>query len=256
MLLELISGLGDVESGDNRRGTGGRGGLGPGRRTTALAVGLAMSALPAVATHVEPETIRGNPTCSGLISDGIIELKVEPVADGTFSDGTLTVTIDVRDTADGPVFDWTSNIGVDAVFVKGGPNGNLYVYDPEATADTGLHAPVNPANDKFFGLSHVSFCYDTRTSTWARSSGAPRRARRSRTSPSPASRSRSRTTRSTRTWPTAPPASVTPDIGARRTRLATAISPIFNGLERELSGPVTSFSWLGRRLHCNRQGIL
>jgi hypothetical protein len=128
--------------------------------TTALAVGLAMSALPAVATHVEPETIRGNPTCSGLISDGIIELKVEPVADGTFSDGTLTVTIDVRDTADGPVFDWTSNIGVDAVFVKGGPNGNLYVYDPEATADTGLHAPVNPNNDKFYGLSHISFCYD------------------------------------------------------------------------------------------------
>ena len=128
--------------------------------TTALAVGLAMSALPAVANHVEPETIRGNPTCSGMISDGIIELKVEPVADGTFSDGTLTVTIDVRDTADGSVFDWTSNIGVDAVFVKGGPNGNLYVYDPEATADTGLHAPVNPNNNQFYGLSHISFCYD------------------------------------------------------------------------------------------------
>src|SRR6185295_5917440 len=51
-------------------------------------------------------------------------------------------------------------------------------------------------------------------------------------------------------------ASVTQDIGARRTRLAAAISPLFNGLEREISGPVTSFSWLGRRLHCNRQRIL
>jgi LPXTG-motif cell wall-anchored protein len=108
--------------------------------------------------------VEGNPTCGDLAPAGAswIELKVEPVVDGTFSDGMLTVTIDVSDTPDGPVFDWTSNIGVDAVFVKGGPNGTLYLYDPpaESTGDTGLHAPVNPNNDKFFGLSHVSFCYD------------------------------------------------------------------------------------------------
>jgi LPXTG-motif cell wall-anchored protein len=103
-----------------------------------------------------------NATCSDLAPEGAtwFELKVEPVKDGTFTDGTLTVTIDVTETEDGPVFDWTSNIGVDAVFVKGGPGGLLYVYDPESTGDTGLHAPVNPSNDKFFGLSHVSFCYD------------------------------------------------------------------------------------------------
>ena len=105
-----------------------------------------------------------NATCADLAPEGAtwIELKVEPVEDGTFTDGTLTVTIDVRDTDDGQVFDWTSNIGVDAVFVKGGPGGLLYVYDPpeESTGDTGLHAPVNPQNGKFFGLSHVSFCYD------------------------------------------------------------------------------------------------
>jgi hypothetical protein len=58
----------------------------------------------------------------------------------------------------GQVFDWTSNIGVDAVFVKGGNDGNLY--SPEAKEDTGLHAPVNPQNRRFFGLSHISFCYD------------------------------------------------------------------------------------------------
>jgi len=105
-----------------------------------------------------------NATCGDLAPEGAtwIEFKVEPVKDGTFSDGTLTVTIDVNETEDGPVFDWTSNIGVDAVFVKGGPGGLLYVYDPpeESTGDTGLHAPVNPANGKFYGLSHVSFCYD------------------------------------------------------------------------------------------------
>jgi hypothetical protein len=34
-----------------------------------------------------------------------------------------------------------------------------------------------------------------------------------------------------------------PDIGARRTRLATSISPIFNGLRRKHSEPVTGFSF-------------
>jgi LPXTG-motif cell wall-anchored protein len=120
----------------------------------------------AAAQQATPSTsvVDGNPTCGALAPAGAswTEFKVEPVADGTFSDGTLTVTIDVTDTEDGPVFDWTSNIGVDAVFVKGGPGGLLYLYDPpaESTGDTGLHAPVNPQNDKFFGLSHLSFCYD------------------------------------------------------------------------------------------------
>jgi hypothetical protein len=45
------------------------------------------------------------------------------------------------------------------VIVKGGPNANLYDYTPDgAAADTDLHAPVNPANGGFYGLSHISFC--------------------------------------------------------------------------------------------------
>jgi hypothetical protein len=124
----------------------------------ALVVGVAMVALPATATHVAPTTVSGNPTCSQLVP-GTTELKVEPVQDGTFTDGTLTVTVDVRDTAAGQVFDWTSNIGVDAVFAKGGNTGNLYLYSPEATSDTGLHAPANRSGN-WAGLSHISFCYD------------------------------------------------------------------------------------------------
>jgi LPXTG-motif cell wall-anchored protein len=107
--------------------------------------------------------VDGNATCSDLAPEGATwtELKVEPVEDGTFTDGTLTVTIEVTETDDDGalVFNWTSNIGVDAVFVKGGPGGLLYLYD-ESTGDTGLHAPVNPQNQKFFGISHISFCYD------------------------------------------------------------------------------------------------
>jgi hypothetical protein len=121
---------------------------------TVIAATLAVAAT-ATATHVNPTTVPGNPSCD----PGLTELKIEPVADGTFSDGTLTVTIDVRNTAGGEVFDFTSNIGVDQVIAKGGPQGNVYRYDPEATADTGLHAPALRSG-AFAGLSHISFCYD------------------------------------------------------------------------------------------------
>jgi len=133
---------------------------------TAVAVGFALITVPAAATHVPPVFVPGNQSCSAL-APGTTELEVQPVVDGTVTDGTLTVTIDVRDTNSGQVFGWTSNIGVDAVFVKGGPSGNLYVYNPEATEDTGLHAPLNPGNpnNQFFGLSHISFCYDVEEPT-------------------------------------------------------------------------------------------
>jgi LPXTG-motif cell wall-anchored protein len=138
----------------------------------------------ATAQQATPSTseVGNNATCGQLAPEGAnwTELKVDPVEDGTFTDGTLTVTIEVTgftDDDEPQVFDWTSNIGVDAVFVKGGPGGLLYVYDPESTGDTGLHAPVNPNNGKFFGLSHVSFCYDkdqatTTTSTTSTSTSS------------------------------------------------------------------------------------
>ncbi|MGH9236087.1 MAG: LPXTG cell wall anchor domain-containing protein [Acidimicrobiales bacterium] len=142
----------------------------------ALGAGLVIWALPGYAganagQDSSPSTVElgDNATCGDLAPEGAtwIELKVDPVEDGTFTDGTLTVTIDVTDTDGGPVFSWTSNVGVDAVFVKGGPGGLLYIYDPpaESTGDTGLHAPVNPSNGKFYGLSHVSFCYDVDQAT-------------------------------------------------------------------------------------------
>jgi hypothetical protein len=118
-------------------------------------------ALPASAQANDGEEFPGNPGCSDVAPEGVtwIELKVEPPESGEFTDDTLTVIIDVFDTDDGQAFDWESNIGVDAVIVKGGPNANVYFYDPESTGDTGLHAPVGPSG-MFAGLSHISFCYD------------------------------------------------------------------------------------------------
>jgi hypothetical protein len=114
---------------------------------TLLMMAWAIFPTPAVAQEVVP----GNPDCGDL---GLISLtKFEPVDSGT-QDG-VTITVDV----DEPFFDWTSQIGIDAVIVKGGNNANVYHYD-EATSDGGLHAPINPKNNQPFGLSHIEFCYD------------------------------------------------------------------------------------------------
>jgi LPXTG-motif cell wall-anchored protein len=146
-----------------------------------LTVAFAALIPSASATHVVPVPKDGNLTCSDLEPEGAtwLELKVPEEGDGveedgTFTDGTLTVNIiNVEETDDGWVFDWTSNIGVDAVFVKGGNvGGNLYVYDPEATGDTGLHAPANPSG-KWAGLSHISFCYDVEDETTPPTSPPP-----------------------------------------------------------------------------------
>ena len=61
---------------------------------TAVTASLIVAAT-AFGTHITPTLQSGNPACPS----GTTTLKVEPVADGTFTDGTLTVTIDVRDTA-------------------------------------------------------------------------------------------------------------------------------------------------------------
>lgn len=110
------------------------------------------------ATDVNPIFVPGNPNCVGLGYD--FGFKVDPPNAGTYSiDGLNTVTVT---TADGIFFDWSSTLGMDAVIVKGGPNANVYVYDPpaERTSDTGLHSPINPNNGKPFALSHIEFCFD------------------------------------------------------------------------------------------------
>jgi len=118
----------------------------------------------AAAASVSPIELvfNGNATCSEFAQEygqgqTWVELKVDPNADGQYTDGTLTVTI--SNTVGDKSFDWSSNIGVDAVFVKAGGDHNLYVYDPpgpEATSDTDLSSPGATGN----GISHISFCYD------------------------------------------------------------------------------------------------
>jgi len=111
---------------------------------------------PASGDGVVPTEELGNVTCP----TGLFELKTDNPEDQVLSDGTLSVTLDFKNSGSGEILDWKSNIGVDQVIVKGGPNGNAYVYVPEDNADTSLHTPINPNNGKYFDVSHVTFCYD------------------------------------------------------------------------------------------------
>lgn len=120
-------------------------------------------------TLITPVQIDGNPTCSDLQPEGAswIELKVEPVEEGTYSlAGYPHVQVTISDIVD-KTFDWSSTHGVSDVVVKGGPNANEYGYykSPPAgvggpvNSDVDLHAPKRTADD-YYGLSHVSFCFD------------------------------------------------------------------------------------------------
>lgn len=80
---------------------------------------------------------------------------------GTLDDPANSVTI--LD-GDGQSFNWLATLGIDAVVVKGGDGANLYVYDPEATSDSGLHAPMSGTGQADPGvirdISHITFCFD------------------------------------------------------------------------------------------------
>jgi hypothetical protein len=121
-----------------------------------LMIVAGLTAQPARA--VEPNFVPGNPSCTDLGYDFGFKPQPEPPPSGTYSfpDGIHSVSI----TSDGTYFDWASDLGIDAVIVKGGPNANVYVYDPEAFSDSGLRSPINASNDQPYAISHIEFCYD------------------------------------------------------------------------------------------------
>ncbi len=116
------------------------------------------------ATSSTPIFVDGNKTCQDLLGSDYLEFKIEPVTSGVYTSdgGYLTINLTVNSTASGQTFDFTSTRTVDAVFAKGGPQGNLYDYRPAGTkSGNGLHAPVN-SSGKYADLSHISFCYRLR----------------------------------------------------------------------------------------------
>ncbi len=80
---------------------------------------------------------------------------------GTPDDPANSVTIA---NFDGYHVDWSATLGIDAVVVKAGPGANVYVYNPEAIFDTGLHTPMSGSGRDDPGelreISHLTFCFD------------------------------------------------------------------------------------------------
>lgn len=110
----------------------------------------------------QPVGVHGNPACSDVLpgaflfshKTGVPQDETIPLS---FNGLTGTLTIDVTNSTFN--FSFTGDFVAVGVIVKGGPNANFYDYRPNGEdADTGLHAPVNPNNNQFFGLSHIEFC--------------------------------------------------------------------------------------------------
>lgn len=132
--------------------------------TVLLALALVFGSV--FAASVDPIHIPGasntDKTCAVLYPDTpIVELKIEPVPDGSYShsDGVLTVHLVKPSVLAGSLnsFDWTANITVMGVVVKNGVDGaNFYDYSPTgSTGDTYLTTPFDGAK----AISHISFCY-------------------------------------------------------------------------------------------------
>ena len=118
------------------------------------AMALIRPLLPtAQANHVTPTAISGNASC-GQLGDYDFEFKIDEAPEtGTYTDPNSDFEVEIVLNDDGSI-DFESNLPVDAVFIKGGnEGGNLYVYDPPVTSDTGLDTPNSQ------GISHISFCF-------------------------------------------------------------------------------------------------
>jgi hypothetical protein len=121
---------------------------------------LLISPAVASAASVEPVFVDGNPTCADLgYGHG---LKFDPPSAGSQSSDGVTIDMSLGDDEFGKLVDWTASAPIDAVIVKGGSNANAYTYPGESSGDTGLHTPFN-GPDKYYGLSHVDFCWDDQT---------------------------------------------------------------------------------------------
>ena len=120
---------------------------------------VAALAFTGVASAESPTVTKvdGNPKCSD-VSTGLHSIKIDPVPQGNtnWGNSNLSGTLSVS----GKIVNWSSDQAIGVVIVKGGPNANIYRYDPEATSGSGLHAPLNlkNKNGEYYGLSHVDFC--------------------------------------------------------------------------------------------------
>jgi hypothetical protein len=104
------------------------------------------------------ETVAGNPKCPGGFA---YTLKIEDYDLGVGNYGAIRIT-----EYDGKYVSWAirdAYLGVydaNLVIVKGGPNAEIYHYDKWDDFGNDLTAPWNPNSGKWYGISHIQFCFD------------------------------------------------------------------------------------------------
>jgi hypothetical protein len=132
----------------------------------------------------------GNPACGAPEVGGInVKIEADVLAVGTY--GPIDITY-----VDGTYFSWAINAAflntydAGTIIVKGGPNAITYTYSALANdptnplvvaglpgipaggdaaggpddADYRLTSPLNPngKGDKYYGISHIEFCFDAK----------------------------------------------------------------------------------------------
>jgi hypothetical protein len=129
---------------------------------TIVAGGLVvLGALPAPAAGQEDDPpsgtpVSGNPTCAELGEfDSEFKIDQQPEAGTTYDDPNSDFEVTITEIGDGNpmTVSFSANMPVAAVFVKSGPGGILYTFDPPSTTGNDLASP----NDS---ISHVSFCWN------------------------------------------------------------------------------------------------
>lgn len=129
---------------------------------TIVAGGLLVAGfMPGVAAAGEAEgpsgtPVEGNPTCAELGEfDSEFKIDGQPEAGETYDDPNSDFEVTITDVGDGDpmTVSFEANMPVEAVFVKAGPGGLLYVFDPPSTTGTDLASPKD-------SISHLSFCWN------------------------------------------------------------------------------------------------
>jgi len=123
------------------------------RAATLFALGCIAALLAATAASAGRPSF--NPVCNGT--------KIDPVVSGTyavpFDDAPGSITITVRETDAGQVFDFFTDDStahfVTSVGIKG---GTAYDVEPvDATSGNGLHAAMNDHSGYWYDLSYLCF---------------------------------------------------------------------------------------------------
>lgn len=136
-----------------------------GMTTASMAQGIASS--PTSNGGVTPYIIgKGNQTCEDVGMFKCSSARVNYTSgsfDDDFGDVTGNLNCDDNKIAVTVTTDtfvkWTASSGVGAVIVKGGPDANVYEYDPQRLGDSGLASPPN-SSGKPAGLSNLTFCWN------------------------------------------------------------------------------------------------